>query len=320
MVKLGVMIEGQEGLTWERWRRIIDTADRLDFDSVWRSDHIFSLMGDPTRDCIALWPSLQEVASRSSRLTFGQLVSPVSFRHPVHLAIDAVALDELSDGRYMFGIGAGWNEGEHKAFGFPLPPLKERMDRFEEALKVITLLWSGEQVSFHGTYYQLDGAQSRPTPTRGKKVPTVIGGGGEKRTLRLVAEYADEWNMQPTTVEGYTHKAEVLLRHCDDVGRDPATIRRSIMLGHLIGRNQDEIRERADRMRGILLTLADVEPDEIIERWKGRGFLVGTPEEIVEDINRRHEQGIERIMLQTHDQTDMDALELFASDVMPHVS
>lgn len=320
MVKLGVMIEGQEGLTWERWRRIVDTADQLNFDSVWRSDHLFSLTGPSDRDCIALWPSLFDVAYRSKTLTFGQLVSPISFRNPVHLAIDAVAADELSGGRFMLGVGAGWNEAEHKAFGFNLPPLKERMDRFEEALRVITLLWTGEPVSFQGDYFQLDGAQSRPVPTRGDKVPIVIGGGGEKRTLRLVAEYADEWNITPTTLEAYMHKLEVLKRHCDDVGRNPDTIQRSIMLGHLIGRSQDELRQRASVFKQVFASMADMEPDEIISRFAERGSLVGTPEEIVEQINLRREQGIERIMLQTHDQTDMEALEMFASDVMPHIS
>ncbi|CAN5650207.1 LLM class F420-dependent oxidoreductase [soil metagenome] len=320
MVKLGVMIEGQEGLTWERWRRIIETADTNGFNSVWRSDHLFSLMGSPDRDCIALWPSLNEVGYRSSRLEFGQLVSPITFRHPVHLAIDAVAADELSGGRFLLGVGAGWNENEHKAFGFPLPQLKERMDRFEEGLKVITLLLSDEKVSFQGTYFQLDEAQSRPSPTRGSKVPIVIGGGGEKRTLRLVAEYADEWNITPATLEAYAGKVEVLLRHCEDVGRDPETIRRSIMLGHIIGRNQDELKRRAASIQKVFNAPSDADPEELISRFRERGMLVGAPEEIVEQIHARAEQGVERIMLQTHDQTDMEALELFASDVMPHIS
>lgn len=320
MVKLGVMIEGQEGLTWQRWRRIVDTADRNGFDSVWRSDHLFSLMGSTDRNCIALWPSLNDVAYRSERLQFGQLVSPVTFRHPVHLAIDAVASDELSGGRYTLGIGAGWNENEHRAFGFNLPPVKERMDRLEEALKVITLLWSGEPVTFQGTYYQLDGAQSRPLPTRGKKVPILIGGGGEKRTLRLVAEYADEWNITPATPEIYQTKVDALLRHCEVVGRDPATIRRSIMLGHVIGRTNDELRRRATRLLEIFNSPGDVTPDDMLARQRERGMLVGTPGEIVEQIGRRREQGIERIMLQTQDQEDMDALELFASDVIPHIA
>lgn len=319
-MKLGVMIEGQEGLTWERWRRIIDTADRLGFDSVWRSDHLFSLSGPSDRDCIALWPSLLEVANRSDRLTFGQLVSPVSFRDPVHLAIDSVAADELSGGRYIFGIGAGWNVPEHEAFGFPLLDLKDRFDRFEEALEVITLLWSGEKVDYDGKYYRLRGAQSRPTPTRGTKVPTLIGGGGEKRTLRMVAKYADEWNITPTTVPDYEHKLEVLKRHCDDLGRDPDTITRSVMLGHLIGRNESELRQRASVFKTIFQAMADLDADEIISRYRDRGMLVGSPEEIVEQIQARKAQGVERIMLQTHDQTDMEALELFASEVMPHIA
>lgn len=320
MVKLGVMIEGQEGLTWERWRKIIETADTRGFNSVWRSDHLFSLMGSPDRNCIALWPALNEVGYRSSRLEFGQLVSPISFRHPVHLAIDAVAADELSGGRFLLGVGAGWNENEHRAFGFPLQPLKERMDRFEEGLKVISLLLSGDNVSFQGTYFQLDGAQSRPAPTRGNKVPIVIGGGGEKRTLRLVAEYADEWNVTPATVEAYARKTEVLQRHCEAIGRDAAAIRRSIMLAHIIGRNEAELQQRAARIQKVFNAPADAQPQELIDRFRERGMLVGTPQEIVEQIGQRSEQGVERIMLQTHDQTDMEALELFASDVMPHVS
>src|SRR5690606_33511122 len=232
-MKLGVMIEGQEGLNWERWQRIVEAADRLGFDSVWRSDHLYSVMGRYERETVALIPSLTAVALWSQRLIFGQLVSPVSFRHPVHLAYDAAALDRLSNGRYTFGIGAGWNESEHRAFGFPLPPLKERMDRFEEALKVITLLWSGERGDFKGEHYQLDMAQAAFTPAGGK-ARILIGGSGEKRTLRLVAEYADEWNATATPPEEYERKVEVLAQHCRAAGRDIDQIERSMMLAHVV--------------------------------------------------------------------------------------
>jgi F420-dependent oxidoreductase-like protein len=318
MVKLGIMIEGQEGLNWERWDRIVDTAERLGFDSVWRSDHLFSVMGQYERETLALWPSLTAAALRTNRIELGQLVSPTTFRHPVHLASDAVALDRLARGRFWLGVGAGWNEAEHRAFGFPLRPLKERMDRFEEGLRVITELWRGEPVTFAGEHFQLDGAQTTYTPASGK-VPVIIGGSGEKRTLRLVAEYADEWNITTLPSDAYPAKVEVLERHCEAVGRDPSSIRRSLMTGHIIGRDQAELRRRAARIQQVAVSLRDGSPDEAIERTRSRGWMTGTPAEIVEEIQARGAQGIDRIMLQTLDMDDMEALELFASEVMPHV-
>lgn len=318
MVKLGVMIEGQEGLNWERWRKIVDAADRLGFDSVWRSDHLYSVMGRYERETVALIPSLTAVPLWSNRLTFGQLVSPVSFRNPVHLAYDAAALDRLSNGRYVFGIGAGWNESEHRAFGFGLPPMKERFDRFEEAIQLIKQLWSGAPVSFEGEYYHLDGAQAALTPSRPSGVPLLIGGSGERRTLRLVAEYADEWNMTPMPPDAYQRKAEILAEHCLAVGRDPGAIRHSIMLTHLIGRDQAELRGRAQRLKAI--TGRPGEPDEILDTMRAGGRIVGTPDEVVEQIRNWEARGIERIMLQTLDMDDIAVLELIADEIMPHVS
>jgi F420-dependent oxidoreductase-like protein len=317
-MKLGVMIEGQEGLNWGRWKTIVDSADRLGYESVWRSDHLYSVMGQYERETLALTPSLTAVPLWSDRLVFGQLVSPVSFREPVHLAYEAAALDRLSEGRYMFGIGAGWNEDEHRAFGFRLPPLKERMDRFEEALKLITLLWSGERVDFQGEYYQLDMAQAALKPIDGK-AKILIGGGGEKRTLRLVAEYADEWNVTPVTAEVFDHKVSVLEQHCADVGRNIDEIEKSIMLTHVIGRDEQELNERARRL--MVITGRDgQDPAEILDGMRERGLLIGTPDEIVASIKMREAQGIDRIMLQTLDMDDIDVLELIAEEIMPQVS
>jgi F420-dependent oxidoreductase-like protein len=314
------MIEAQEGLTWERWRRINAAAERLGFGSVWRSDHLVSLMGSSERGTPALWPSLTVTALETSTVEFGPLVCPTSFREPVHLAKEAVALDELSGGRFWLGMGAGWNEREHQMFGFPLLTLKERFDRFEEGLEVVKLLWSGETVNFDGQYYQLRNAQMRPTPSRPGGVPLMIGGGGEKRTLRLVARYADEWNVTSMPVDEYPAKVEVLRRHCREVGRDFDSIQRSWMVGHIIGRDESELLERAGRFRQINAGLRDASPQEILDRMRGRAWLVGTPDEIVEDLKRRAAMGIDRVMLQTHDQEDIAALELFASDVMPQIA
>jgi F420-dependent oxidoreductase-like protein len=329
MVKLGIMIEGQEGLNWERWNRFTDAAESLGFDSLWRSDHLASLTniptlpdakGDPARETLALWPSLTAVALRTTRIEFGQLVSPATFRHPVHLASDGAAVDLLSNGRFWLGVGAGWNAQEHQAFGFPLRPVGERMDRFEEALQVIRLLGSGEPVSFQGTHFQLDEARTAYVPPRPSGSRLMLGGGGEQRTLRLVAEYADEWNAPTMPHAAYLHKTEVLHRHCDAVGRDPRQIQRSMLLGHIVGADLTDLRQRATNVQAILPGLRDFSADEVIERQRDLGWIVGTTDEVADQIQAWGALGVQRVMLQTFDMDDMDQMKLIASEVIPRVA
>ncbi len=319
-MRIGLMIEGQEDVTWERWLRIVDLAERLGFDSLWRSDHLFSVLGVVERETLALWPSLTTVAMRTQRITFGQLVSPVSFRHPVELAQHAVALDHLSGGRYVLGVGAGWYEREHRAFGFPLLSVRERMDRMEEALEVIRLLWTGEVVSFEGRYYQLREAVLRPRPLQESGVPIVIGGRGEQRTLRLAARYAADWNV--TNVDGAEHrrKMERLEEHCRAIGRDPATVTRSWMVAHLIGRDEAEVRDRADRLRQWFPQWRDMRPEEVVAQARARSWLVGTVDEVLEQLAARAAIGVQRVMLQTFDLDDVDALRLIAEAVVPQAA
>src|SRR5690606_115249 len=238
---LGVMIEGQEGLNWDRWRRIIRATEDLGFESLFRSDHFFSLSGPHTREALETFLSFVLVAEESSRIRFGPLVASMTFRHPSLLARQAAQIDVLSGGRFILGVGAGWNVPEHEAFGFPFPPVRERMDRLEEGIQVVRALWGDGPTSFDGRYYQLRDVESYPKPVQ-SPAPILIGGSGEKRTLRLVAQYADEWNAIGLDLEGYRRKVEVLHRHCEDVGRDPSTIRRSMMCGFVIGRDEREQR------------------------------------------------------------------------------
>ncbi len=316
-MRIGIMVEGQEDVTWERWFRVMVLAEELGFDSLWRSDHLFSVLGVVERETLALWPSLTAVALRTSRITFGQLVSPVSFRHPVELAQQAVALDHLSSGRYVLGVGAGWYEREHQAFGFPLLSVRQRMDRLAEALEVIRLLWTGEVVSYQGTYYQLEQAQLRPRPLRAAGVPIVIGGRGERRTLLLAAKYAVEWNVTNVGLEEHARKITLLREHCRAIGRNPETIICSWMVAHLIGRDNSELEERAVRLRQWFPTWSRLSPAEVIAEARRRHWLVGTPGEIIEQIRVRAAIGVQRIMLQTFDLDDVDALRLVASEVIP---
>ena len=221
-LELNVMIEGQEGLTWERWQRLARAAEDGGFGGLYRSDHLTGLFGDPTRPSLETWASLPWVATATKRIRFGPIVSPLTFYQPALLAKQAAAIDQLSGGRFDLGIGAGWNEMEHRMFGIPFPPLRERMDRLECGARAIRQLWRGTPVTLDQPYAPLVEAQSFPLPTG---VRLIVGGRGERRTMRVAAELADEWNVTRVTFDEYPRKLDVLAGHCRAVGRDPATIR-----------------------------------------------------------------------------------------------
>ena len=228
-MRVGVMIEGQEGLTWERWLRLTEAAEDMGYESLCRSDHLTSLAGESKRPSLETWTSLTLVAARTRRIRFGPMVSPITFYQPALLAKMAVALDTLSRGRLDLGLGAGWNEPEHATFGIPLPPVKERLDRLEAAARYIRALGVGEPVTLDQSHYALRKAENYPLPTYGR-LRLVIGGRGEKRTLRIAAEFADEWNVTRVDPDGFRQKREVLAQHCATVRRDPETIARSLMI------------------------------------------------------------------------------------------
>jgi len=293
------MIEGQEGLNWDRWRRLCHDVEALGFASLRRSDHFFSVMGEVERDCIECWTSLALAAEWTKKIEFGPMVSPMTFRPPALLARIAASVDQLSGGRLILGVGAGWYEREHVEFGLPFLTLKGRMDLMDQGIATIKETW----------------AKSNPKPVRGA-IPLLMGGRGEKRTLPTVAREAAEWNLQDLDRDVYSHKKQVLDGLCKEIGRDPSTIRHSVMAGYLIGRDRDELLERADKMRDIVPRLKEMSPDALLEVVKDRWF-VGTPEEIVEKMRSFSELGMDLFMLQHFLLDDQDALKLLAAEVLP---
>ena len=204
------MIEGQEGVDWRLWKRLAETVEGLGFDAFWRSDHLYSVMGKFDRATIECWASLALIATWTKRIPFGPNVSPMTFREPGVLAKTAAAVDVLSDGRLVMGVGAGWYEAEHRDFGITFPPLRERMDRMDASFDIMRGVWEARN----------------PRPVRGT-IPFLVGGDGERRTLSAVARHADWWSIGiHRKPHEYRHKVEVLERHCGDVGRDPRDIRR----------------------------------------------------------------------------------------------
>lgn len=313
-MRVGIMIEGQEGLTWERWLRLGQAAEDFGFESLCRSDHLTGLWGESKRPSLETWTSLTVLAMRTWLIRFGPMVSPLTFYHPALLAKMATALDILSGGRVDLGLGAGWNEHEHRMFGVPMPPMKERLDRLEGAARHIRALGAGQPVTLDQPYYPLHKAESYPLPTHGR-LRMVIGGRGEKRTLKIAAEFADEWNVTRVDLAGFKRKREVLARHCKALGRDPETITRSLMVPMAIGRDRAEV---ARRIAAARVTFPQLPAGEAA--WREASFLAGSPEDIGTALLGWEEAGVQRVLLQVLDQQDLDALETFARRVLPRLS
>jgi alkanesulfonate monooxygenase SsuD/methylene tetrahydromethanopterin reductase-like flavin-dependent oxidoreductase (luciferase family) len=308
-LELNLMIEGQEDLTWERWERLARAAEDGGFGGLYRSDHLTGLFGHPTRSSLETWASLAWLATATRRIRFGPVVCPMTFYQPALLAKTAAAIDQRAGGRLDLGIGAGWNEMEHRMFGIPFPPLRERMDRLECGARVIRALWRGVPVTLDQPYYPLVEAQSFPLPAGGG---LIVGGRGERRTMRVAAELADEWNVTSVTFDEYPRKLEVLAGHCRAIGRDMGAIRRSLMAPIVIGRTRAEVAARLARGREWFPRVPGSEAE-----WRAQSFLFGSVDEVVRDLRRWQALGIQRVMLQCLDADDLAAIELVAREVIP---
>ena len=243
MIEIALMIEGQDGLNWDRWRKIAQVAEDAGYVGLYRSDHFTNPQG-PYKDSLECWTSLTWLASHSSRVEFGALVSPVSFHHPSNLVRRAAAVDDLSGGRLWLGLGAGWQEREHTNYGFVLGSVPERMARLREAVHIIAhLLRSDEPLTFRGTYYSLDEAVLLPRPAR--RTPIVIGGSGRRVTLPLAARYADEWNIAFRTPEQFRDLSAHLDVLLDGEGRPRSAVRRTLMT-RLDYARHDQVREQVE--------------------------------------------------------------------------
>jgi F420-dependent oxidoreductase-like protein len=305
VLEVAIMIEGQDGIDWRRWQRLVQTVEGLGYAGLFRSDHFTNPTG-PVLDALELWSSLTWLADNTSRIEFGPLVSPVSFRHPVITAWQASAVDNLAGGRLRLGIGAGWQEREHETYGFDLLDTDRRFARFEEALQVvILLLQSDEPVSFDGEFYRLRDAALMPRSPRPGGPPIVIGGNGPRRTLPLAARYADEWNAVLVTSERFIELDARLDELLQEVGRPPEQVRRTLMTRAVSGRSTADVERK----------LAGQSADEL----RGCGAIVGTALEVAEQLGRLEEAGVQRVMLQWLETDDIDGLEAMAQTVLPQL-
>ena len=302
MTEIALMVEGQNGLNWKRWKRIVEMCEDLGFAGLYRSDH-FSNANAPDRDSLELWVSLTWLAANTKRIEFGPLVSPVSFRHPAMTARMASAVDDLSEGRLQLGLGAGWQVREHKQFGYDLLEIGPRFDRFEEGLQIIThLLRSEKSLTFKGKYFSMNRARTLPHPQRPGGPPIVIGGNGPKRTLPLVARYADEWNALYIPTTEFSELNQQLNQLLQQEGRELKSLRRSMMTGLVLGKDGADLNQK----------LGSRDLNEI----RQKGMLAGTAEEIKEQVTALEKAGLQRVMLQWLDLDDVKGIELLAKTLL----
>ena len=300
MLEIAIMIEGQNGLDWPRWQKIVRLVEELGFVGLYRSDH-FTNASPPDLDSLELWTSLTWLACNSKRIEFGPLVTPFSFRNPVFTARVASAVDDLSGGRLTLGLGAGWEEREHHLFGFDLLEPAARFDRFEEGMQVVTrLLQSDEPVTFDGKYYQVRGGILLPHPQRKGGPRILVGGDGVKRTLPAVVRYADEWNCVMLLPDEFAKKNSKLKELMAAAGRDPASVRRSMMTGCVFGKDEATLKQKLSARKR---TVAELQV---------RGAVAGNPVQVQEQLTALEEAGVQRVMLQWLDLDDLAGLEALA--------
>jgi F420-dependent oxidoreductase-like protein len=304
MLEIAIMLEGQHGLNWERWKRIARFVEDAGFAGIYRSDH-FTNTSAPDLDSLELWTSLTWLADNTKRIEFGPLVTPFSFRHPAHTARMASAVDDLSDGRLILGLGAGWQEREHNLFGFDLLDVKSRFDRFKEGMQVVTQLFQNDApVTYEGKYYQIRGAILLPRPQKKGGPRILVGGNGEMRTLANVVRYAVEWNGNFLSLEQFSARNTRLDELLIAAGRDPNSVKRSLMTGCVFGRDKAGINEQ-------LAIYGDT-----LEGLQEYGFIAGSAAQVREQLTAFEQAGVQRIMLQWMTLDDMEGLEALAKAVL----
>jgi len=309
-MRLRIFTEPQQGASYATLRRVATTAEALGFDAFFRSDHLMRIGGGDGRPGPTdAWATLAALAAETSRIRLGTLVTAATFRLPGPLAVTVAQVDEMSGGRVEFGIGAGWFEGEHRAYGVPFPPLKERFDRLEEQLAIITGLWEtpeGQTFFFDGRYYQVTDSPALPKPAQRPRPPVILGGGGPRRTPALAARYADEFNVAFRSIADTAEQFGRVRDACAAAARDPASMIFTAAQTVCCGKDDAELRRRAAATgRDLAALRADA--------------IAGSPAEVVDRIGQFGEAGAAAIYLQVLDLDDLGHLELLAAEVLPQV-
>jgi F420-dependent oxidoreductase-like protein len=306
-VDFRVFLEPQQGASYDDQVAVAKAAESLGFSAFFRSDHYLAMSGDGLPGPTDSWVTLAGIARETSEIRLGTLVTSATFRHPGPLAISVAQVDAMSAGRVEFGIGAGWFEAEHRAYAIPFPALGERFDRLEEQLDIITGMWSspvGETFDYAGTHYHVADSPALPKPVQRPHPPIIIGGGGANRTPALAARFAAEFNLAFPTLDFVGLQLGRVQSALHAIGRAGDDIVYSAAFAVCAGRDEAQIARRADAI------------SRDVDELRANTPLVGTPDEIVDRLGPFAEAGVQRVYLQLLDASDLDHLELFATEVM----
>jgi len=304
------MIEGQESVTWDDWVALASACEEHGVEALFRSDHYISWF-DESRHVLDAWATIAGLAARTTKLELGTLVSPATFRHPSVLARTAATADEISGGRVTLGLGAGWQDREHEAYGFEFGTARERVARFGEQLEIIHRLLHEDRIDFEGASYRLEDAPGLERP----ELRILVGGSAKPGTANPAVRFADEYNVLLGTIEEARQRKQALDQACDRADRDPATLRYSLMAPIVVGRGKRELSESARRIGALY----GRDPKDVLERYGAHG-PVGTVEQVVERLKQIEEIGYERVMLQHLAHEDLDTVAIIGRELAPAVA
>jgi alkanesulfonate monooxygenase SsuD/methylene tetrahydromethanopterin reductase-like flavin-dependent oxidoreductase (luciferase family) len=324
-MRFALMIEAQQGVTYEQQLALVRRAEAAGFEAFFRSDHYASFPGDAEQPTTDAWAVLAGLARETSTINLGALVSPVTFRHPGNFVKLVTTVDEMSGGRVEVGVGAGWNDDDHAPLGLPFPEIGERADLLEDQLELLHGLWEepagwdfeGHQITVRGGALRAGPVQrdDRPIGKNGRRRPRILTGGeGSPRGFRIAANYADEFNVTSSSPDSVAEKQRELDEACRAIGRDPTSLTRSAMVGALLGRDDAEVSRRADALLREF-GQQDASGDEWLNARRSR-WILGTPEEARAMVKRFADAGIERIMLQDFLPRDLEHVDLLAQELI----
>jgi alkanesulfonate monooxygenase SsuD/methylene tetrahydromethanopterin reductase-like flavin-dependent oxidoreductase (luciferase family) len=306
-MRVCLMIEGQESVTWEEWLQLAKACEESAIDALFRSDHYQSVMGQTERSSLDAWATICGLAASTSTLRLGALVSPVTFRHPSVLAKNVVTADHISGGgRIELGMGSGWLEAEHDAYGFPFPPTGVRVKMFEEQIEIVSRQWDEEPFDFDGEHYRIKGGNAQPKPI--SRPNLIVGGSARPRTLAAAAKWADEYNLVMMSAEQAREAVPLVKQAWENAGRPAPVI--SLMTHGIIGSDRVDLLERAHRVAEVRGEDAS-DPEAFIEGLR-ENTLVGTVAEIRKQLGELEEAGVERVMFQHLTHNDLDGVDLIA--------
>jgi F420-dependent oxidoreductase-like protein len=309
-MRVCLMIEGQEDVTWDQWLEIARACEDSGLEGLFRSDHYLSVMGRSERGSLDAWTTLAGLAAVTERIKLGTLVSPASFRHPSVLAKSAVTVDHISNGRVELGLGAGWLRAEHEAYGFPFHDTRTRIDVFAEQLEIVHRSWTEEGFDLAGEHYEISSLNALPEPVQRPHPNLIVGGSGGPRSSALAARWADEYNTVHPNLEDCNRRRAAVAAACERAGREMLVF--SVMTGCVVGKDDNEVERRAQAVMGVDGGSGSVRRwlESVADEW-----VVGTVDQVMDRLGELGDAGVERVMLQHLAHWDTDMIRTLGEEV-----